>query len=640
MAMPAPSTDKPPSPRTSAVRMFGRLQLLRLLGKSDRSMAWHAAEPQDGQELVLVLPRVQPPDAAALQYWQGSVRQAARLDHPNLMPVFEVGVQDGWPYVAYKPGGSSPLSERTLGKGLPATEAARAMHQALRGLAFAHEAGVAHHDLQPFLIFCDESGAVRVAGLATACEMAAKADAARQAAGAPVGDVQRRSAATQRDVLAAGLILHSLCAGAAPLDETDTGRVIERLAPLGRDIVRLPWSVPQPISDALRAIVNRASDRQERQRYRNARTLLGALEGWLRTDSESGAGPIALLADRLRTAGVLPSTPGGAVRAARLARMDRERTNELAEVVLQDPALAFELLRLVNSAQVRATQAAGGGPVVTVRRAIAMMGLDGVRRAALVLRPWPGPLNEAGAAELERLMAQCKRAAGIALALRPAGYDGEVVYLLTLMQNLGRLIVQYHFADEAEQIRRLMQPAPSTREGETEDPGMSEEGAAFAVLGTDIEAIGAAVARQWGLDDNVLTMIRRLPTATAVRSIEGDDTILRSVASCANEVVDALQLPPPKVSAALARVVQRYGRALAITLRDVQGALQASPGSIHGSIERGPQDPDPPPTETEPRRRDASESKLVDAPARAAVPDPSTAPGQGLRARAAAGRAS
>jgi hypothetical protein len=120
-------------------------------------------------------------------------------------------------------------------------------------------------------------------------------------------------------------------------------RVIQRLPPYSgavvREIVRLPWTTAHPIAEPLRVIVNRATDRQERQRYRNARTLHRALEGWLQTDSAAGAGPLALLSDKLRTAGVLPSSPGAAARAARLALMERERTNELAEVVLEDLAL-------------------------------------------------------------------------------------------------------------------------------------------------------------------------------------------------------------------------------------------------------------------------------------------------------------
>ena len=146
--------------------------------------------------------------------------------------------------------------------------------------------------------------------------------------------------------------------------------------------------------------------------------------------------------------------------------------------------------------------------------------------------------------------------------------------------GFGLLLLWTHHpagADEAQQIRRLTQPAPPAREGDPEDPGMSEESAACAVLGTDIEAIGAAVARHWGLDDSVLVMIRRQPLATAVRGADSDDDMLRCAASCANEAVDATALPAPRQAAALQRVVQRYGRLLDFGLRDLQLALQGLP---------------------------------------------------------------
>ncbi len=561
------------------------MQLLRLLGKSERTMAWRAVDIRSSQELMIVLPRLQPADAAALQRWTDAMRQATRLAHPELAPVVETGVQDGWPYAAYDAQDRATLAERLGSKGLPGAEAAALALHALRGLAFAHEAGVAHHDLQPYMLLLGDSGVPRLAGLGVGCEMAAlhglpaaaqdTAAEPRAASEPPV--LLRQRAAAERDVLATGMLLHVMLAGQPVLEEPDIGRAIALLPPLGRDIVRLPWTLAQPVADPLRAIANRATERQERQRYRNARTLLRALEGWLQADEAGGGGPLALLSDKLRVAGVLPSSPGAAARAARLALMERQRTNELAEVVLEDPALSFELLRLVNSAQVRGAQVSGNGPVLTVRRAIAMLGLDGMRRAALALRPWPGPLSDPAAEELQRLIDRCKRAARAALALRPAGYDGEVVYLVTLMQNLGRLVVQYHFPEEVQQIRRLMQPAPSPREGEAEEPGMPEEAASFAVLGADVEAIGAAVARQWGMGESVLTLIRKLPMATGVRLPETDDDVLRAVSSCANEAVDALLLPAQRVLPALQRVVNRYGRILAIDMKALQAALQPAP---------------------------------------------------------------
>ena len=100
---------------------------------------------------------------------------------------------------------------------------------------------------------------------------------------------------------------------------------------------------------------------------------------------------------------------------------------------------------------------------------------------------------------------------------------------------------------------------------------MSEQAASYAVLGADIEGIGAAVARHWGLDDAVLHLIRRLPLATPPRTIDNDDDMLRAVASCANEAVDALGLPEARRAQALRRVAQRYGRALAHQARRPAG---------------------------------------------------------------------
>ena len=566
-----PTVSAPPT--AAAVRSFGRFQLLRLLGKSERLMAWQVADSRSGQDLMLVLPRQPPPSAAALEQWQHAVRKAARLDHPNLAPAIEIGLHEHWPFVTYDPNEGATLRDRLPPQGLPAADAAQLLAQALQGMAYAHEAGAAHRDPQLFLMIVSDSGTLRWAGLEVAGADRSEAGAGSPALAVEPGGMRARQDAAQRDVLAVGIVAHELLTGKPALGEADTGRVARLLPPRGRDILRLAWDTAQPLPDPLRAIVNRATDRQERQRYRNARTLQRALEGWLKADAASEGGPLALLQDRIRAAGVLPSSPGAAQRAARLALMDRQRTHELAEVVLQDIALAFELLRAVNVAQVRGAQVSGSGPVLTVRRAIAMLGLDGVRRSALALRSWPGPLGEPAATELRRLMEHVKHAGHIAVALRPAGYDSEVVYLITLLQNLGRLVVQYHLADDATQIRRLMQPAPPAAAGEREEPGMTEEGAAFAVLGVDIESIGAAVARQWGLDESVLQMVRRLPIATPVRSAENDGDLLRAAASCGNECADALLLPAPQMMLALQRVVQRYGRPLGLTMRELQGAL-------------------------------------------------------------------
>jgi non-specific serine/threonine protein kinase len=563
---PATPTASTP-PRGGGQRHFARFPLVRLLGRSGRTMAWHVTDPRTGQDLVLLLPRVVPAGEIHADRWLQRVRKAARLDHPRLAPAVEVGVHDGWPYVTYELGERATLADRVGRQGLAADESASLASQLLHALAYAHDAGAAHRDLQAFSVLVSDKGVPWLMGLEIACIEGE----AREVVETPTLRDQR--AAAEADIVRVGVLMHLVLTGQPALDEPDAAKVAERLPPQGRDIVRLPFTTPRPIPEPLRVIVNRATDRQERQRYRSARTLARALEGWLQVEAGNQGGPLALLLDKIRIAGVLPASPHGAERAARLALMERNRTDELAGVLLEDVALSFELLRAVNTAQVGGEAVSENGPVLTVRRAIAMLGLDGVRRVALALRPWPGPLTEPLADELSRAMDRVRRAGRVAMAIRPAGYDGEVVYLVTLMQNLGRLVVQYHFADEAGQIRRLMQAAPAAQ-GQGEEPGMSEQAASMAVLGVDIEAIGTAVARWWGLDDSVLRMMLRHAPGAPVRTPESDDEHLRITASCANEALDALAQPAHRVLPALQAVVQRYGRALGLSLRDLQAALQ------------------------------------------------------------------
>ncbi len=587
----APPTPAAPPPAAAPARAFGRFVLRQLLGKSAGTTAWLAFDPRLGQDVMISVPRVQPLDALALELWGREARKAARLVHPNLAPVLEIGLQDKWPFMVVERQAGITLTE-WLAQNPPAmaTDTVAWICQALEGLAFAHEAGCSHNDLQMHNLIVNEQGKVRLMGLAAAGDMsgieearlsALPDDSAEPGQADPHGMMALRKAA-ERDVLACGLLLHQLLTGQAPLEQADLARVIARMAPIGREIVHLPWTTPHPVPPALRAIANRSTASHERQRYLNARTLLRALDGWQQSQSEDNGGPLALLLDRLRTVGHLPAQPGLNAKVERLIRMEGQHTDAMVTELLQDMALSLELLRQVNSALVRNTQTAGNGAVLTIRRSVALLGINGVRQAANGLRKWPGPMSEAAAAGLKRLMDRVRLAGYVAQALRPAGYDAEVVYLITLLQNLGRLMVQYHFPEEAEQIQQLTarQQAPAAPRADAtesaEVPGMNEAAASFAVLGVDLDEVGAAVARHWGLGPELQQMIHRIPREQRVRSVQSDTDALCKTASAANEVVDALGLPGPRAIRELEAVAQRYARALKISLRDVKDAVKTA----------------------------------------------------------------
>ncbi|HEV7576442.1 MAG TPA: HDOD domain-containing protein [Caldimonas sp.] len=569
---------------SSPTRAFGSYALRRLLAKSELTMLWLATDTRTGAETMVSMPRVPPSGASGIGNWLLTARRAARLDHPNLAKVADCGVHEHWPYVAVDRRAGVTLEEWLAQHPAPTVEESALWIAAiLRGLAFGHDAGIAHLDVQLHTILVNERGQASVMALGVAAsdaaETASAAPRGRDSRAAPSEPSALRShrAAAERDVLACGIVLHRLLGGAPVLGNADVSRVIERLAPHGRELVRLPWTTPLPIAEPLRAIANRSTSSQVRLRYRSARTFLGALTGWLEATAEDEGGPVALLLDRLRTVGHLPALPGLAARVQRVTAIESQRTDEIAGHLLPDMALSFELLKTFSSARVQGTQIAGNGAVLTLRRIVALIGVEGVRASANSLRVWPGPLDEGAAVALRATIDRVRLAGHVAQSLRPAGYDGEAVYLVAVLQNLGRLLVRYHFADDAEQIHQLTQPFAASRgEGEpvAEQPGLDEAAAGYAVLGVDIEAFGGAAARQWGLGDDILHMIRRLPSDVPVRKPDSDDELLRIVASAANEAVDALALPAPKVSAALNEVIVRYVRTLRLTTRILHDALR------------------------------------------------------------------
>ncbi|WP_133155135.1 HDOD domain-containing protein [Kinneretia aquatilis] len=563
----ASASSSTPADKTVAaapMRRFGRFELRALLNKSARSMLWVVYDARLGQELYLCMPRVAPNSAAAMEHWQKMAQAASRVQHPNLAHVIEIGQVEQWPFVAYDRALGETLDERLARQSAPLpVEAAEWVCQYLEGLAFAHEAGHAHRDVQCCTLIIGANNQVRVLGLEVAQEVFP--------ATVDFNTVTRRAVreSAAEDVLCVGLLLHRILSGRPVLEQNDLQAVVQQMQPLGRELVRLGWETPHPIPDPLRAICNRASDRQARQRYHIARSLLRALDGWRTTAASDQGGPIALLMDKLQRIGHLPSTSPNLSRIG--AGLERQHSSTLSALVLQDMALSLELLRRVNLS-LKQNGAPVDGTVLNMQRAIAMLGLDGVQQAARALKPWPGPLSELQATMLRSLMKRVHRAGQIAQVLRPAGYDGEVVYLITVMQNLGRLLLQYHFPDDAQQIRQLMQP-PEPTEDQPHPQGMTEQAAAYAVLGCDLEALGAAVAKHWSLGEELVHMIRRQPPEAAVRHPSNDADLLRLTCSLANELVDALTQVEARRQPAVEAATRRYARALGLGLQDIKQAL-------------------------------------------------------------------
>jgi non-specific serine/threonine protein kinase len=502
-----------------------------------------------------------------MERWTDDARAAARLSHPRLAPVVEMGVHQRLPFVAYARSNGPVLAERLDPRGQVTMDVGRWASQLLEGLAFAHDAGLAHRDLQLHAVQLNDRSEVQLLGLCVAPEPRLPDH---------VGPLQVRHALAERDLLAVGLLMHHLLAARAALDEPDLSRAVERLTPYGDATVQLPLELPLPVPDAFRAIVNRCLAPQSHQRFRHARTMARALESWVPSQHSSSRGELpAQLLDRARRHGALPALPDGAALAAKLMAMERRHVGALTLEVLQDPALCFELLRQANSASVRSVQQPGSGAVLTVRRAITLVGMEGVQRAVQLQQPWPGPLDEASAQRLLQQVVHTQHSARLAQLLNPGRYDTEIVYIVTMLQQLGSLLLHYHFPDLALQICLLMAPPPMQKEDEPAVFGMDEATAAQTVLGLDLSALSTHVVKQWGLEDSMLQVMCRLPLDQPVRVTDSDE-LLRAVASAACEAVHAHQQPSRLYDAAVDRVAQRYGHVLRLDSAKLRLLLRQS----------------------------------------------------------------
>lgn len=564
------------------MRRFGRFELRALLSKTPRSLLWLVFDPRNGQDLLLAMPREKPASAQALVQWKRTADAGARISHPNLAHVVEQGEVELWPYLAYDRALGETLEERLRRQPTPLPlDVAAWVCQLLEGLAYAHEAGHVHRDLQLAHVLINATDQIRLLGLEVAQDPAGPAQDF---------NTQSRSAvreAAEQDVLCVGLLLHRLLSGKPVLDQTDLRMVLDLMQPQGRELIRLGWETPHPIPEALRAIANRSTDRQASQRYHQARTFLRALEGWRTAAAHDEGGPIALLMDKLQRFGHLPASSTRLSRILGAAGLEGQHAAALSSLVLDDMALALELLRRVNNA-LKQSGASNSGTMLNMQRAVAMIGLNGLQAAVRSLKPWPGPLSELQATVMRSLMRRVHRAGLIAQNLRPAGYDPEVIYLVCLLQNLGRLLLQYHFPDDAQQIRQLMLP-PEPTEDRPHPTGMGEQAAAYAVLGCDLDALGSAVARYWGLDEDVQHMMHRASPDAPVRHAGHDTDIIRLTCSFANELVDAMVQPEGRRKQALELATRRYARVLGLGLREVMEALKPETARKEAAVSHGPE---------------------------------------------------
>lgn len=588
------AADAPASTHTSPVRI-GRFELLRVLGRGSQSTVWLARDPRLGRDVALKrFTQKGVAGTAGLGDWLSEARAVAALNHPHIVPIFEADVHGegptAEPYLVFEYLAGATLAAHLSEHG---PYGARAAVERLIGvceaLAQAHAAGLVHRDLKPSNLLLDAAGHARVTDFGIAVRSGVVALAAGSPRYAAPETLRGEPPTPSVDVFALGLLLAELMLGHALITENDVPQILRRIA---HTDLALPAKTPQPVDDGLRGIVQRALTREPRARYADAGELCVALRAWLRPgqhqaeesavsgdDDEpprSKAAALDFLLRRMRHKGDFPALSDAVSSIQRIAASENENLSSLANEILRDVALTQKLLRLANTAHFRLTS----GGVSTVSRAVALMGFAGVRNLALSLVLVDRMNDKAHAQQIKQEFMRSLLAGTLAEELCPDGLTlgggREEAFLGAMFQGLGRLLTEFYFPEEAEQVRRLVHPGAAPARG-TSRQSVPEGEASLSVLGVSYEDLGLGVARHWALPD-ALQRCMHAPTGNPpAQPPAAHLERMRWVAIAANDVADRLLHSAPEAAEAqITESAFRHARVLGLTEREVIAAVGRS----------------------------------------------------------------
>lgn len=557
---------------------LGRFELRRVLGKGAQATVWLGFDPRLEREVAVKLLRPGA-DAVALKQWLHEARSVSRLTHPNIVPLFEADEQQGRAYLVFEYVRGPTLSEHLRSKGaMTGRDAAQMMLGVLDALRAAHGMGIVHRDLKPSNILVDGGGRARVMDFGIAARITDTGDGAIVGTPGYMSPEAARGGAPapSMDVFAAGMMLGEMLAGKPLLRERDPYRTIQRVQD---EDVKLPDDLGTRVDDAMRAIVLRAVARDPKQRFAGADQFHEALVRWLDPETVTpaegaaagaspGAGTLEFLLRRMRHKSDFPALSDSVSRIQKVANSENETLNSLSNEILKDVALTNKLLRMVNSAHF---SHAGGGTISTVSRAVALVGFAGIRNMALSLVLLEHMQNKDHAGLLKEEFLRSLMAGSLASELCPIARDAEEAFIASMFQSLGRLLTEYYFPEEAQQIREQMAPEPNR------GAAPSEEKVSAKVLGISYEELGVGVAKSWGLPEPLQKGMRKPVGDVPGKLVERGPDRTRWLSHVAYAVTDAmLQSPPEKLSKAIDQIATRYAKALGLNEADIRNAAEKS----------------------------------------------------------------
>jgi len=266
------------------VRYFGDYQLLEEIARGGMGVVYKAQQVSLQRVVaVKMILKGEMASSADVERFQHEARAAANLDHPNIVPIYEVGEHEGQQYFSMKLIESTPFSGDPQGSVATLSKVARAVHH-------AHQRGILHRDLKPSNILIDQNGEPHVADFGLAKQMASPGRESGEGAtksGAIVGTPAymapeqaraEKSLTTAVDVYSLGAILYEWLTGQPPFRGGDPLSTLLKV--IDEEPVK-PRSLNASIPRDLETICLKCLEKNPARRYGSAQELADDLERWL-----------------------------------------------------------------------------------------------------------------------------------------------------------------------------------------------------------------------------------------------------------------------------------------------------------------------------------------------------------------------
>ena len=282
------SHDKKKSDRSKTFANFGDYELLEVIGRGGQGVVYRARQKSLNRTVALkVIGLGHWATDAHLKRFRREAEAAASLDHPGIVPIYEVGERDGSCYFSMKLVEGGQLDEVAKREPMPVRQAAQLIAKLARTVHYAHEHSILHRDIKPGNILLDGEGEPHLTdfGLARLVETESTVTRTMEVLGTPsymapeqaVGNNAAVSCAT--DVYGLGAVLYQLLTGQPPFAGGTTYETIKLLLDTEP---RPPRALNSKIDRDLSTICLKCVDKDPKRRYSSALALATDLERWLK----------------------------------------------------------------------------------------------------------------------------------------------------------------------------------------------------------------------------------------------------------------------------------------------------------------------------------------------------------------------